>query len=264
MKKITWRAEKRKVRDLKNWKANPRKISKEAFEKLKSRIRERGFHDVIKIDTDNTVLSGNQRKKALVDLGIDEVITLLPSRKLSTEERNKVALESNFNDGEWDFSELKSFNLDLLSDVGFDQIELSKFWDPEVEAKEDDFVVADELKKIKKVVTKPGDLIILGDHKLLCADTTDPHAVKALFGKDRASVVYSDPIFNIGLDYNSGVGNKSNYGGTVSDSKPAQEYKEFIKKTLENALSVSKDDIHCFYWCDEAWVWVFQTEVYSV
>jgi hypothetical protein len=118
MKKLTWRAEKRRVKDLKNWKANPRKISKEAFEKLKDRIRQRGFHDVIKIDTDNTILSGNQRRKALTDLGIEEVITLVPSRKLSTEERNKVALESNTNDGEWDFSELKAFDLDLLTDVG--------------------------------------------------------------------------------------------------------------------------------------------------
>lgn len=259
MRKIIWKAEKRKVKDLKNWKANPRKISKEAFEKLKDRIRQRGFHDVIKIDTDNTVLSGNQRKKALLELDMEEVIVLLPSRKLSTEERNKVALESNFNDGEWNFTDLKSFDLDLLTDVGFDQIELSKFWDPEIETKKDDFVVADELKKIKKVVTKPGDLIILGDHKLLCADATDSQAVKMLFGKDRASVIYSDPIFNIGLDYNSGVGNKSNYGGTVSDNKSVEDYKEFIKKTIVNALSVSKQDVHCFYWCDEAWVWVFQT-----
>ena len=71
---------------------------------------------------------------------------------------------------------------------------------------------------------------------MLCASSTDPDAVKALFGDERASVIYSDPPFNIGLDYNKGVGNKSNYGGNVDDNKSAEEYKEFIRKTLVNAL----------------------------
>jgi len=261
MKKLTWRAEKRRVKDLKNWKANPRKISKEAFEKLKDRIRQRGFHDVIKIDTDNTILSGNQRRKALTDLGIEEVITLVPSRKLSTEERNKVALESNTNDGEWDFSELKAFDLDLLTDVGFDQIELSKFWDEEKDIKDDSFDVEKELKKIKKPQTKLGDLIILGKHKILCGDSTKKENLKRLFGNEKASMIYSDPIYNISVDYNGGIGGKQDYGGNVNDTRTYEEYKNFITESLIAALTVSHPNIHVFYYCDQVYIGLIQ-EIY--
>ncbi|MFA6608451.1 MAG: DNA modification methylase [Candidatus Paceibacterota bacterium] len=259
MQKPNWRAEKRLLKDLKTWLANPRKITKDNFAKLIKRITERGFHDVIKIDTDGTVLSGNQRRKALIELGIKEVIVLIPDRKLTEDERNKIALESNINDGEWDFEALKLFELDTLSEVGFNEIDVKNIWGENLEAKNDEFNETEELKKIKNPKTKKGDLIIFGKHKLLCASSTDSNAVKALFGNDKASVIYSDPPFNIGLDYNKGVGLKANYGGNVDDSKSAEDYKEFIRKTLVNALAVSYKDVHCFYWCDEAWVWVFQT-----
>jgi DNA modification methylase len=260
MNKIIWHTEVRQVSSLQSWRENPRKLSKSAFAKLVERIQERGFHSVLVIDTNNTVLSGNQRKTALEHLNIKEITVLVPNRDLTEDERKKIALESNLNDGEWNYEMLKSFNIDLVLDIGFDMSELSKFWDKEPEIKnEEDFNETKEWKKIKVPVTEFGDLIIMGDHKLLCGDSTDPEAVKKLFGKDKAAVIYSDAIFNIGLSYNSGVGNTANYGGTVDDNKSAEEYKEFIKKTIVNALSVSKDDVHCFQWCDEAWIWIFQT-----
>ena len=259
MQTIKWHAEKRDVKNLNSWLANPRRITKESFSKLKERIQKRGFHDVIKIDTDDTVLSGNQRREALLDLGVKEVTVLIPSRKLTEDERNKIALESNTNDGEWDMNLLKSFDIGLLKDVGFDDTELKSIWGENLEADNDDFNEEEELKSIKNPQTQKGDLIILGKHKILCASSTDSNAVKALFGNDKASVIYSDPPFNIGLDYDKGVGMKARYGGKVDDKKSDEDYKEFIRKTLVNALSVSHKDVHCFYWCDEAWIWVFQT-----
>ena len=257
--KLVWHTEIRKVSSLKIWKLNPRKILVEALNRLIERIKQRGFHAVIVIDIDGTILSGNQRKKALEQLGITEVTVLVPNRKLTNEERNKIALESNLNDGEWDFEGLKSFNMDTLIDVGFDKSELQDMWAENIEAEDDHFDEAKELAKIKKPKTRRGDLIIMGKHKLLCASATDPKAVKALFGKNRASVIYSDSPFNIGLDYNKGVGNKSNYGGVVDDKKSPEEFKKFLRQVLVNSLSVSKKDAHCFQWCDEAWVWVWQT-----
>jgi DNA modification methylase len=259
MTKINWHVEKREVKDLKVWSKNPRKISAESFNRLKEKITQRGFHDIIKIDVDNTILSGNQRKKALLELNITEVTVLIPDRKLTDEEMEKVTLESNVSDGEWDFEALKGFDLGTLTDIGFDKMELTKFWDKDKEASDDEFDVAKELKSIITPQTKRGDLIILGDHKLLCSDSTDPNAVKTLFGEDKTSMIYSDAPFNIGLSYDRGVGNKSHYGGNVDDNKPPEVYKDFIRKTIANALSVSTEDVHCFQWSDEAWVWVFQT-----
>jgi hypothetical protein len=122
---ITWTPVQRKVSELKELSGNPRKISAQAFELLKKRISERGFHDVLKLDTEDFILSGNQRKQALLDLGIEEVTALVPSRELTKEERQKVILESNRSDGEWDLQLLaQDFEMDTLLDTGFTHIEL--------------------------------------------------------------------------------------------------------------------------------------------
>ncbi len=259
MKKLSWTTGVREVKDLLPWQENPRRISKTALEKLKEKIKQNGFHSVIVIDTDNTILSGNQRKIALTELGVNTVDVMVPSRKLSDKERHRIGIESNINDGEWDFDKLKSFDLELLQFAGFDEKELVKFWDEDKDTKDDKFEVDKELKKIKNPQTKSGDLIIMGDHKLLCASSTDIHAVKKLFGEHKATAIYSDPPFNIGLSYDKGVGNKSNYGGSFDDNQSPESYKDFIRQVLTSSLAISTEDTHVAFWCDEAWVWVFQT-----
>ena len=259
--KLVWRAERRLVSALKTWVGNPRKISPEKFAQLIKRIVARGFHDVIKIDTDNTILSGNQRKKALEQLGIKEVTVLVPNRKLTNEERNKVGLESNTNDGEWDTDLLQSFNIELLADVGLDVGELSDMWAENLEAENDDFDEAKELAKIIKPKTKLGDVIIMGQHKLICGDSTDSAVLKKLLGKERTSMIYSDPLYNLkgGVSYSSGVGGKSNYGGNVNDTRTDGEYEEFLRKSMIAALAVTKSDAHIFYWSDQSYIWMIQT-----
>jgi len=121
---ITWKPEKRKIADLVHWEENPRKISDKGAQKLRERIEARGFHDVIKIDTDNTILSGNMRKDVLESMGIEEVNVLVPERELTVEERVLVGLESNMNDGEWDWEEMGDLDKDLLLDAGFSDDEL--------------------------------------------------------------------------------------------------------------------------------------------
>lgn len=259
MKTLSWTTGVRAVNDLSLWKENPRKISKQALDKLKAKIKQNGFHSVIVIDTDNTILSGNQRKTALIELGVKAVNVLIPSRKLTEKERRKIGIESNINDGEWDFEKLKSFDLELLQFAGFDEKELVKFWDEDKDTKDDKFDVEKELKQIKTPQTKAGDLIVMGKHKLLCASSTDMYAVKKLFGDDRATAIYSDPPFNIGLSYDKGVGNASNYGGSFDDNQSPDEYVNFIRKVMQSSLTVSTKNIHVAFWCDEAWVWVFQT-----
>lgn len=255
--KLIWHPEKRKIKDLKNWTANPRKITEEAFKKLKERIRQRGFHDIIKIDLDDTVLSGNQRKRALIELEIKEVICLVPNRKLTKDERDKVALESNTNDGSWDFEALKSFNFDLLLDIGFDKEDLA-FWDKDLEVEGDRFDVEEELEKIKVPKTKLGDLIILGQHKVICGDSGDPNIIKKLFGNEKASLVYSDPPYNIRLNYSKGLGGKRSYGGSVKDNRTDKEYEEFLRKSMQAATTVTEENSHWFYWSSQLYIWLIQ------
>lgn len=119
--KIKWLIEKRKLADLNLWDKNPRKIFAENFETLKENIKKQGFHAVLAIDTDNTILSGNQRKLALEQLGITEVYVSVPERKLTDEERDMIGITSNVQAGFYDIDGLfASFDNDLLSECGLD------------------------------------------------------------------------------------------------------------------------------------------------
>lgn len=126
MEQLNWTVQKAKVADLINAEKNPRKITEDAFAKLKERITKRGFHDVIKTDGHNVILSGNQRKRALMDLGVEEVNIMVPSRDLTQEEKDAVLLESNRNDGIWDDEMLNAnFSPEFLFDIGFSLPELA-------------------------------------------------------------------------------------------------------------------------------------------
>lgn len=144
---INWTPEIRKVAELKELPNNPRKIKGDAFDKLKARISARGFHDVIKVDTEGYILSGNQRKRALLELGFEEVTVLVPDRPLTQEERDYIVLESNRTDGQWDDDILaNNFDIELLKDAGFSDAELGivSFR----ASKEDDMPSCSQLKEL--------------------------------------------------------------------------------------------------------------------
>lgn len=122
---ISWKAETRKLATLKEWTKNPRKITAEEFEALKEGIAKRGFHDVLKTDIDGTIISGHQRRRALIDLGIEEVTVLMPDRALTNEEKEIIAIESNRHRGTFDFDILANeFDMNILLESGFKEFEL--------------------------------------------------------------------------------------------------------------------------------------------
>lgn len=257
---LSWHTEKRRVNDLVPYERNPRQINNKQLEDLKKSLKKFNLVEIPAIDVGNRVIAGHQRLKVLQLLGRGEerIEVRVPNRKLTHKEFEQYLLTSNAVTGDWDFDKLKSFDIGLLLDIGFDGIELANIWDQNLEAEDDGFEIEKELAKIKKPKTKPGDLIALGPHRLICGDAGDPIVLKQLFGKARASMVYSDPPYNINLDYNLGIGGKQNYGGSVNDHRTDEEYKSFLRRSLENALAVSIPDAHVFYWCDESYIWLLQ------
>ncbi len=260
MKKLTWHTVQKRVNDLIPQDVNPRTITDKQMSDLKKSLTRYNLVEIPAIDINGKILAGHQRIKALQFLGRgEEVIDVrIPSRKLTEKEAKQYLIASNALGGDWDFEKLKSFDLDLLLDVGFDQIDLSHLWDNELEVKDEDFDIEQEIKKIKTPKTKLGDLIVLGPHRLLCGSSTDPKNLKRLFGNDRASVIYSDPPYNLNLNYTKGIGGKKDYGGVVNDNRSYEEYKQFIKDTLIAAVSVARPDCHIFYWCDQTYIGLMQ------
>ncbi len=256
--KLIWHTEQRLIDSLKNWDKNPRLISKQGLARLEQKIIKNGFHDVLIADVDGLVLSGNQRRRILQKLNVKEVTVLLPNRPLTDDEKNSIALESNFHEGDWDFEGLKSFKLDLLGDIGFDKNELMNIWNEHLEVHDDDWDEEKEIEKARDTDIKPGDIFSLGKHRLICGSSLDPNVVNKLMGDVMADFINIDPPFNINYSYKSGLGKRRNYGGTYKDNKTDEEYKNFIKKIMQNALSVTKLDAHVMFWSDEKFVWIFQ------
>lgn len=258
--KLVWRTEKRLVKDLLPYEKNPRTISEKQLEDLKKSLKKFNLVEIPAIDTDGKIIAGHQRIKVLQILGREneEIDVRVPNRKLTPKEYEQYMLTSNAVGGDWDFEKLKSFDMEMLMDIGFSDDDLATIWDGYLEAEDDNFDVEKELKEIKKPKTKLGDIYQLGMHKLICCDTTNLEVIKKLFEKEKASMIFSDPIYNIGLSYDSGLGGKQSYGGKTTDKKTDVDYKEFLRKSLTNATAISCDDCHYFYWCDEAYIGILQ------
>ena len=248
-KSITWTPKTQKLAVLKDWPHNPRTITDEALARLKQRITDRGFHDIVKVDQDNTILSGTQRRKALVELGITEVWTMVPSRKLTESERKAVVLESNRNEGEDDWIKLKDyFSASELMAGGFGKDEIAKFFDNQVEVEEDDFDAEAEAARLKLVVPKTGDIWQLGDHRLACGDSTDPALYPELMDGVKADMCWSDPPYNIRYNpkqkYEFRGKRKKDYAGgddVKGDNQSSSDFNGFLLSVFTNISASLKE-----------------------
>ena len=236
---------------------NPRKWDEAALERLIESIQKFGFVDPVITNgapkRKNVVIGGHMRLEAGKRLGMKTVPVVyvnLPSLK----QEKELNLRLNRTTGEWDWEKLKNFEMDLLMDVGFGDSELSSIWDGMLETEDDGFDVDKELETIKKPKTKPGQLIALGQHRLLCGDATNSDDVQKLTGKAKPDMIYLDPPYNINLDYNEGVGHSMRYGGKTKDNKSHEEYAGFLRSAFQNALIVAKPACHFFCYCDHSYV----------
>lgn len=265
MRKLLWTTVQKRVNDLIPQKVNPRKITDKQMSDLKKSLQKYNLVEIPAIDTDGKILAGHQRVLGLQLLGRGEEIIDVrqPNRKLTEKEAKQYLIASNKLGGDWDYDLLKSFDLKTLQFAGFEDFEISKFWDKDIDVIDDNFDFEKEIKIAERnVEVKRGDIYQLGKHRLTCNDATDPNTVKKLMNGVQVDLVDIDLPFNIGLSYNHGVGgvnSKKNYGGQTNDSKTDDEYKNFVKSVVENSLSVIRPSAHVFFWCDENWVWLFQT-----
>ena len=240
---------------------NPRKWSEKAIKNLTRSIKKFGITDPIICNSNpkrkNVLIGGHFRLKIAKDLGYKKVPVIYVS--LDKKKEIDLNLRLNRNTGDWDYELLKSFDTEMLLDVGFDDSDLNNIWDEQLEIEDDNFDIEKEIEKAKTTNIKTGDLFQLGNHFLICGDSHQKETLDKLMKNKKATMLYNDPIYNIKLDYNKGVGGKANYGGNITDNKSDPEYKEFLKQGIENSLKHTDKNCHIFTWCDQKYIWLLQT-----
>ncbi len=175
MKKLSWKTIQKTVNELVPQDINPRAITDKQMSDLTRSLKKFNLVEIPAIDTDGTILAGHQRIKVLKVLGRgDELIDVrVPNRKLTEKESKEYLIASNKLGGDWDFDALKSFDFETLEFGGFDAVEIGTLLDTDKDVGDDDFDEKKELKKIGKTpVTKLGDIITLGKHRIICGDST--------------------------------------------------------------------------------------------
>ena len=281
--KLQWHTEQRKVKELIPYEKNPRTMSESERQHLTESLEKFGLAEIPAINTDGKIAAGHQRVAIMIALGRGEetIDVRIPNRKLTADEFREYLLRSNKNTGSWEWEGLKDFGIDELLKVGFEDEDLGFMWDDVTMLEEDGFDVAKEAAAIKTPKSKIGDMYRLGDHTLAVGDATRTEDVKKLMGGGVASMIYSDPPYNIGLDYNKGISTGGKYKGQfegqkqrkdgnqkfpdlkykgfkLNDSKKVDDYSTFLNKTIQNGLDHTKEDAHIFYWCDENYIWLMQ------
>jgi DNA modification methylase len=215
------------------------------YQKLEKSMTTYGYIDpIVWNEKTGNLVGGHQRFKILIAQGIKEIEASVVNLSLEHEKLLNLAL--NKISGRWDEDKLailldellKIPDLDL-SLSGFDCPEISRILDNYNEPKDpDDFDVETNLEAIKEPVTKRGDLIQLGQHRILCGDSSNPEDMKTLMGEEKADIYDSDFPYNV----NYGGGNKPNpntrpknsrkWSQIYSDDMPQAEYEAFMKAVL--------------------------------
>lgn len=206
------RIEKKNIMDLIPADYNPRKDLKpgdKEYEKLKRSIHEFGYVDpLIWNQHTRRLVGGHQRLKVLKDMGIEDVDVVIVDMGEEKEKALNVAL--NKISGDWDKDKLMLLITDLqgedfdVSLTGFDPEELDDLFKDDLkdDVKDDNFDVDKELKK--PTMTKPGDLWQMGEHRLLCGDSTKEESYELLMAGKQANLVITDPPYNVNYQGSAG------------------------------------------------------------
>ena len=226
----------RKLNELKKLPNNPRIIRDKQFKTLCDSIRDNPkYFEARPVILSNrtgelVIIAGNQRYEAAKSLKLKEVPTFLIEGLDEAKER-EIIIRDNISNGEFDFDELANSWSDLpLVEWGVD---LPEDWlksDAEPADAEPQMDKAAELNKIWKV--KTGDLWQIGEHRLLCGDSTKKEDVARVMGGEKANLLFTSPPYWVGMDYET--------------QKSEQEIDEFIhacSRTFTEFISVDNGRI---------------------
>lgn len=218
---------------------NPRLIRDDRFKKLVASIV--AFPQMltlrpIVVNRDGVVLGGNMRLKACVEAKLKEV-PVIYADTLTPEQEREFIIKDNVGFGEWEWETLANeWDVDQLEEWGLDVPDFDK--EPS-----DGLTDPDEVPEAPETpISVPGDLWILGDHRLLCGDSTSATAIDTLMNGAKADMLFTDPPWNV----NYGAVKKANAQGykprtILNDHMDDQAWSEFVGGFCGSFAIATKD-----------------------
>lgn len=236
------------IKDLKPYENNVKKHPREQIEQIKSSIKKFGNNDPIAVDENYVIIEGHGRYEALCDLGYKEAECII-LKGLTEEQKdayrlvhNKLTMNSDFElDGL--IKELDKITTFDMSEFDFDlkelDKELSKINDEEREVKEDNY---DFDKEVEPIV-KRGQIWKLGNHRLMCGDSTSKEDVSKLCGRGKIDLIITDPPYN--NDYQG----KTNEKLKIKNDKMSQDnFYNFLLDTFKTLYEQVEEGCSIYIW----------------
>ena len=225
---------------------NARTHSKEQITKLHSSLREFGFINPIIIDENFNVIAGHGRICAAKEEGIKEVPCVFADHLTEAQKKAYIIADNRMaEDSGWD-EELLKVEMEALQDMGFDlsmtgfdESELADLFGDDTEGEEDNFDVEAELEK--PCISQTGDVWHIGNHTVVCGDSTNPEVYNTLLEDKKVNLVCTDPPYFVNLESTSGK--------IKNDDLNDKEAYNFLMKAftcLHDAMAVDAS-IYIFY-----------------
>ena len=243
---------------------NSRTHSEEQVTQIAASIREFGFTNPVLIDSSGTIIAGHGRVMAAKKVGLAEVPCLRLQHLSPSQIRayviadNKLALNAG-----WDDEMLKAelltlqeegFNTDL---TGFSDDELNALLNSEIIEGQTD---PDEVPEPPvEPITNLGDLWILGNHRLLCGDSTSIDSVNCLMNGDQANLLLTDPPYNVAY-----TGKTKDALTIENDSMNNESFRQFLRDVYSTANSVMKDGAVFYIWHADSEGFNFRAAAFDV
>ena len=250
-----------KIEDIIPYHDNPR-VNEEAINVVKKSLEEFGFQQPLVLDKDNTIIVGHTRYAAATELGYKEIPCFIADN-LNDEKIKAYRIMDNKSAeyASWNYGLLTKEMTDLLEsdyDLSFTGFTDEELVDLGLDINLDDFAeegLTDEdatPELVKDPVTKLGDVWVLGNHRLICGDSTSVDTIDKLMQGNKADLVFTDPPY--GMSYGGGRSEGSSkkgdtvkaHGMILNDDLRGDELSTLLEDALSNSKMFSKEGAPCY------------------
>ena len=228
---------------------NPRSITKDEFEGLKTSLQTFGQQENLIVNKDMTLISGHQRLQAMLALGWTDAVCNVVNLDKHEEKKLNVLMNSPAISGSWDDLKLAEILEELKLDDDYISLRLNELEPLDLSPTE---VEEDESPEVSSEppVSKLGEIYQLGRHRVMCGDSTDKASVELLMNGVKADMVFTDPPYGMLLDTNySGMHKSSEFG------KGGKDYDQVIGDNDDFTPELITTILDNYEYCKEIFMW---------